>query len=67
MISEKVFFKLMNNAAFGKTMKTVGKYRNVNLASTEARIFFSGKFITNRNGKNKLYMNKPVNSLKLTG
>ena len=30
----------MNNAAFGKTMKTVGKYRNVNLASAEARIFF---------------------------
>ena len=40
MILEKVFFKSMNNAAFGKTMKTVGKYRNVNLASTDARIFF---------------------------
>ena len=70
---EKDFFKLMNNAVFGKTMENVRKYRNIKLVTTESRRnylvsepsyhyikFFTENLLTIEMRKTQILMNKSV-------
>ena len=70
---EKDFFKLMNNAAFGKTMENVRKHRDMKLVTTDKRRnqlisepnyyttkYFSENLMAIEMKKIKVKMNKPV-------
>lgn len=37
MISKFIFFKFVNNGAFGTTMENMGKHRNINLVTNKGR------------------------------
>ena len=68
---EKDFFKLMNNAVFGKTMENVRKHRDIKLVTTNKRRsqlasesnyhtikHFSENFMATEMKKKKVKMNK---------
>ena len=70
---EKDFFKLMNNAIFGKTMENVKKHRDIKLLTTDKRRnqfasepnyhatkYFSEKLLAIEMGETKVKMNKLV-------
>ena len=70
---EKYFFKLMNNAVFGKTMEIVRKHRDIKLVTTDKRRnqlvsepnyhttkYFSENLLAIEMKKTKVKMNKPV-------
>ena len=70
---EKDFFKLMNNAVFGKTLSNMRKHRDNKLATTERRKnslaseanyhttkFFAENLLTIKMKKTEVLLNKPV-------
>ena len=70
---EKDFFKLMNNAVFGKTMGNVRKHRDIKLVTTDKRInqlasepnyhttkYFSENLMAIEMKKTKVKMNKLI-------
>ena len=70
---EKDFFKLMNNAVFGKTMENVRKYRDIKLVTTDEKRmelslepnyhktkYFPETFVAIEIKKTEVKMNKPI-------
>ena len=70
---EKDFFKLMNDAVFGKTMENVRKHRDIKLVTTDERRnqlvsepnynttkYFSEDLSANEMKRTKVKMNKSV-------
>ena len=70
---EKDFFKLMNNAVFGKTMENVRKHRDIKLVTTDKRRnqlaselnehttkYFSDNLLATEMKKTKVKMNKLI-------
>ena len=70
---EKDFFKLMNNAVFGKTMENIRKHKDIKLVTNEksylknvmkpnfkSGVLFSENLMGCERGKTKVVMNKPA-------
>ena len=57
---DKDFFKLMNNAVFGKTMENVRKRRDIKLVTTNTMNYISKDLSIIEMKKTKIKMNKPI-------
>ena len=73
MILKRIFFKLMNNIAFGRTMENVRKHRGIKLVTTDKRRnqlaseptyhttkYFSENLMAIKMKKTKVKINKPI-------
>ena len=71
--TKNIFFKLMNNAVYGKTMENVRKHRDIKLFTTKRRrnylvsepnyqtkMFFTENLLAIEIKKTEILMNKPV-------
>ena len=54
---EKDFFKLMNNAVFGKTMENLREHRDIKLVTTEKR---RNSLMSEPNYTKSFTLNKPL-------
>ena len=73
MILKNIFFKLINNSVFGKTVENVGKHRDIKLGTTQKRRnylvseptyhkikFFTENLLAIEMRQTKLFMNEYV-------
>ena len=73
MVLRKIFFKLMNNTVFGKTMENVRKHRDIKLVTTDKKRnqlasepnyhttkYFSENLLAIEMKKTKIKINKPA-------
>ena len=58
----KDFFKLMNNAVFGKTMENVRKHRNIKLVTTDKK---RNKLVSESNYHTMNYISKDLSIIKM--
>ena len=59
---EKDFFKLMNNAVFGKTMKNVRKYRDIKLVTTDKK---GSKLVSEPNYHKMNYISEDLSIIEM--
>ena len=59
---EKDFFKLMNNALFGKTMENIRKHRDIKLVTTDKK---RNKLVSKPNYYTMNYISKDLSILEM--
>ena len=59
---EKDFFKLMNNAVFGKTMENVRKHRDIKLVTTDKK---RSKLVSELNYHTMNYISEDLSIIKM--
>ena len=59
---EKDFFKLMNNAVFGKTMENIRKHRNIKLVTTDKK---RNKLVSEPNYHTMNYISKDLSIIEM--
>ena len=59
---DKDFFKLMNNAVFGKTMENIRKHRDIKLVTTDKR---RNKLVSEPNYQTRNYISEDLSIIEM--